>query len=195
MKKILIATNNKDKYRIVTDLLNRAGLSKNEFLFQSLADINYSGPDKKEEGTIDNRAEEKAKVVKKHLDEVNKNDFEYIIGIDDGIFIKGELRPNIKDYLKKILYENFLVNGEEFAFYRAYCLINISGDTIRTETKIPYTYKHKDSAEFKENSYPLSQVSVPLGYDIALTDMSDAEEDEYAWKYSKEKLIEFVNKL
>ena len=193
MKKILIATNNKDKYRIVTDLLKRAGLSDNEYFYQSLDDINYSGPDKKEEGTIENRAENKAKVVKEHLDNNKSNDYEYIVGIDDGIYIKGELRANIKDYIKKILYEDFLSDGEEFSFYRAYCVVKKDNDIIKTETKIPYTYKHKDSAEFKENSYPLSQVSVPLGYDIALTDMSDTEEDEYAWKYSKDKLVEFVN--
>ena len=195
MKKILIATNNRDKYRIVTDLLKRAGLNNDEYLYQSLDDINYSGPDMKEEGTIDNRAENKAKVVKEYLDEINGNDFEYIIGIDDGIFIKGELRANIKDYIKKILYEDFLEDGEEFSFYRAYCLIKDNNDIIKTKTKIPYKYKHKDSAEFKENSYPLSQVSVPLGSNIALTDMSDAEEDEYAWKYSKDRLVEFINLL
>jgi len=191
MKKVLIATTNKDKYRIVTDLLSRAGLSKDEFLYQSLSDIGYDGPDKKEQGTIQNRAEDKARAVKEYLDSKNKNDFEFIIGIDDGIFIKGALQENIKDYVKKILYENYLTDGEEYAFYRAYCLITRSGDLFKTETKIPYTYKHKDEAEFKTNSYPLSQVSVPYGYDVALTDLSNDEEDEYAWKYSKEKLLEF----
>ena len=148
MKKILIATTNKDKYRIVTYLLDRAGLKCDEYLYQSLDDINYSGPDKKEQGSIDNRAENKAKVVKEYLDNNSSNDFDYVIGIDDGIFIKGELQENIKDYIKKILYENFLSNGEEFAFYRAYCLIDKSGRIVKTQTQIPYTYKYKDKDHF-----------------------------------------------
>ena len=191
--KILIATTNKDKYRIVTYLLKRAGL--NDYEFKSLEDIDYDGPDKKEQGTIANRAENKAKVVKDYLDENNSNDFEFIIGIDDGIFIKGALQENIKDYIRKILYENYLDNGEEFAFYRAYCMIDKSNHIIKTETQIPYTYKYKDGAELKANSYPLSQVSVPLGYDVALTDLSNDEEDEYAWKYSKERLITLFNEI
>lgn len=195
MKKILIATTNKDKYKVVTYLLDRAGFSREGFLYKSLEDINYDGPDKKEHGTIENRAEDKAKVVKEYLDSKNLNDFEFIIGIDDGIYIKGALQENIKDYISKILYENYLSNGEKFAFYRAYCLINRFGQVVKTETQIPYTYKYKDGAELKDKSYPLSQVSVPLGYDVALTELVNDEEDEYAWKYSKDKLIELYNNL
>lgn len=193
MKEILIATTNKDKFRIVTYLLKKAGLDNYEY--KSLEDINYDGPDKKEQGTIVARAENKARVVKDYLDINNSNNFEFIIGIDDGIFIKGALQENIKDYVRKILYESYLDNSEEFAFYRAYCLITNSNRVIKTETKIPYTYKFKDGAELKANSYPLSQVSVPLGYEVALTDLSNNEEDEYAWKYSKEKLLEFIEEI
>lgn len=195
MKKILIATTNKDKYKIVTYLLSRAGLNKDEYLYQSLDDINYDGPDKKEQGTIEDRAENKAKVVKEYLDKNNLNDFEFIIGIDDGILIKGALQENIKDYVRKILYEGYLEDGEEYAFYRAYCLINKLGQLVRTETKIPYTYKYKDGAELKDNSYPLSQVAVPIGYDISVAELNNEEGNEYTWKYSKDKLTEFYNKL
>ena len=192
MKKILIATTNKDKYKIVTYLLDRAGLKKEEYLYQSLDDINYDGPDKKEQGSIENRAEEKAKTVKEYLKD---NDFEYIIGIDDGIFIKGALQENIKDYIKKILYEGYLENGEEYAFYRAYCFISKNGDILKTEISIPYTYKPKNGAEIKENSYPLSQVSVPLGSSVALSDMDEESANEYVWEYSKKKLLKIGDGL
>ncbi|MBR2704470.1 MAG: hypothetical protein IKE91_03275 [Clostridia bacterium] len=193
MNKILIATTNVDKYSVVTYLLKKAGLD--DYLYQSLNDINYDGPDKKEKGTIAERAENKAKVVKEYLDDNNINDFEFIIGIDDGIFIKGALQENIKDYIKKILYENFLSDGEEYAFYRAYCLISKSGDIFKTETKTPYSYKYKDGAAFYENAYPLSQVSVPNGYDIAVAELSEEEGNEYAWRYAKDKLNELVNSI
>lgn len=192
MKKILIATTNKDKYRVVTALLSRAGFNKDEYLFQSLYDINYNGSEKREQGSIEKRAEEKAKSVKEHL---GSSEFDYIIGIDDGIYIKGALQENIKDYVRKILYEGYLTDGEEYAFYRAYCLVSKNGDTYKTETKIPYTYKFKDGAEIRANSYPLSQVSVPKGYNVALTDLTEEQEDEYAWEYSKDKLISFVEDM
>ncbi len=191
MNKILIATTNIDKYNVVTYLLKKAGLD--DYLYQSLNDINYDGPDKKEQGSIEERAENKARVVKEYLDENNNNVYEFIIGIDDGIFIKGALEENIKDYIKRILYENYLADGEEYAFYRAYCLINKSGDIFKTETKIPYTYKFKSGAEFKEKAYPLSQVSVPYGYDVAVAELSSEDGNEYAWKYSKDKLNDLVN--
>ena len=192
MKKILIATTNKDKYRIVTYLLSRAGLYKDDYDFYSLDDIDYDGPDKKEEGSIENRAETKAKIVCEYL---KNDDYEYIIGIDDGIYIKGALQENIKEYLKKILYENYLTEGEEYSFYRAYCIISRAGQVFNTVTKIPYTYKPKENAELKANSYPLSQISVPVGHDIALTDLSENEGNEYTWNYSKEKLEELINKI
>ena len=192
MKKILIATTNKDKYKIVTYLLARAGLSSNKYYYLSLDDINYNGPDKKEEGSIEKRAETKAKTVSEYLKD---SDYEYIIGIDDGIFIKGALQENIKDYVKKILYENYLKEHEEYSFYRSYCVITKDGQAFKTETKIPYTYKTKENAELKANSYPLSQVSVPVGYNKTLTDLSRDEENEYTWMYSKEKLGELISKI
>ena len=167
MKKILIATTNKDKYQVVTYLLDKAGLSKNKYLYYSLDDINYDGPDKKEQGSINDRAKEKALVVKQYLP---YNDFEYIVGIDDGIFIKGALQENIKDYVGKILYEDYLADGEDYAFYRGYCIIAKDGTMYETRTKTPYIYKSKEDAEYKEYSYPLSQVSVPVGNDVAVSE-------------------------
>ncbi|MBQ3408680.1 MAG: hypothetical protein IJH12_05725 [Clostridia bacterium] len=192
MKKILIATTNKDKYKIVKYLLARAGLNEAEYMYQSLEDISYNGADKKEQGSIEMRAEMKARAIKEYLKD---NDYEYIIGIDDGIYIKGGLQENIKDYIKKILYENYLSNGEEYAFYRAYCVITKDGEVFKTETKIPYSYKAKENAELKPNSYPLSQISVPVGYDKALTDLSEDEANEYTWNNSKEKIIELIRAI
>lgn len=192
MKKILIATTNKDKFKVVTYLLDRAGLSKSEYVYQSLDDINYDGPDKKEQGSIAKRAEDKAKVVKEYLKEA---DFEYIIGIDDGIFIKSKLQENIKEYIGKILYENYLSEGEQYAFYRAYCVIDRSGNEYKTEIDIPYVYKPKENAVLKANSYPLSQVSVPIGHNKALTDLDENEGNEYVWSYSKAELKKLIYEI
>ena len=67
MKKILLATSNKDKFKIVKYILDKAGLSENDYEFLSLKDINYSGPDEKEQGTIKERARAKATSVSKSI--------------------------------------------------------------------------------------------------------------------------------
>ena len=173
MKNILIATKNKDKYKAVHYLLEKICFQEqNNYKFFSLNDINYKGPEEKEEGSLIQRAEQKAKTVKNYLDKNNGNIFEYIIGIDDGIFIKGKLQENIKDYVRKILYENYLNENENYSFARAYCLISKDNKIFKTTTNVPYKYKTKKNAEIKENSYPLSQVSVPIGMDKSLDELS-----------------------
>ena len=137
MKNILIATKNKDKYKVVHYLLEKICFQEqNNYKFFSLNDINYKGPEEKEEGSLIQRAEQKAKTVKNYLDKNNGNIFEYIIGIDDGIFIKGKLQENIKDYVRKILYENYLNENENYSFARAYCLISKDNKIFKTTTNV-----------------------------------------------------------
>ena len=51
------------------------------------------------------------------------------------------------------------------------------------------------NAVLKEHSYPLSQVSVPIGYNESVTDLNKVEKNEYTWKYSREKLETLVNEI
>jgi hypothetical protein len=97
-KTILLATSNKDKFKIVKYFLQKAGLEESEYQILSLKDINYCGPDEKEQGSIDQRAKAKAISVANNVS--NRNDYDFIIGIDDGIELKGSLRENVKDYIK-----------------------------------------------------------------------------------------------
>ena len=193
MKKVLLATSNKDKFKIVKYILHRAGLDENEFEFLSLKDINYNGPDEKESGTIDERARRKALSVKENL--ANPEEYEYIIGIDDGIELKGTVRENVKDHINKILFENYLEEKESIIFPRAYCCVDRFGRLFETIAQIEYTYKHKEDLIVKPNSYPLSQVMVPLGGDKSLTEMSEEDADEYCWESCKDKVIEMVEKM
>ena len=77
MKKILIATRNKDKFKIVSKLL-----STNEFKEYSFYNLNEieNIVDKKESGDVINRSKEKAKNA---YESIKNNDFEYIVGVDD----------------------------------------------------------------------------------------------------------------
>ena len=196
MKNILIATKNNDKYKIVHYLLEKLCFPKNKnFQYFSLNDINYNGPEEKEEGSLTQRAEIKAKNVKNYLDLHKKNIYEYIIGVDDGIFIKSKLRENIKDYVKKILYDNYLEENEEFSFSRAYCILSKENKIFCTITNVPYIFKSKKNAIIKENSYPLSQVSVPKGYDKSLSDLTGEEGYLYCYNYSKNNLEELIKEI
>ena len=193
MKKVLLATSNKDKFKIVKYILHKAGLKENEYEILSLKDINYNGPDEKESGGIAERARNKAISVKENLS--NPEEYEYIIGIDDGIELKGTVRENVKDHIKMILFENYLEEKESIIFPRAYCCIDKFGRMYETIAEIKYTYKHKDNLTVEPNSYPLSQVMVPIGGDRSLTEMSEEDADEYCWESCKDKVIEMVEKM
>ena len=66
-------------------------------------------PDEKESGTNIERARQKALNAYNHLKEYN---FDYIVGLDDAIRIKNRLEPNIKEYINKLLLDNYLSDGE-----------------------------------------------------------------------------------
>ena len=109
--------------------------------------------------------------------------------------MKGKLEENIKDYLKKILYENYLEENEEICFSRAYCVISKDDKIFRTITKVPYKYKPKKNAEIKENTYPLKQVCVPLGLDKSLSDLNIDESFSYCYNYTKENLMKLNEEI
>lgn len=193
MKKVLLATSNKDKFKIVKYILIKAGLDESEYEILSLKDINYNGPDEKESGGIDERARNKAISVKENL--ANSDEFEFIIGIDDGIELKGTVRENVKDHINMILFENYLEENESIIFPRAYCCIDRFGRMFETVAEIRYTYKHKDGLVVEPNSYPLSQVMVPLGGDMVLNEMNEEDADEYCWESCRDEVVEMVDRM
>ena len=194
MKKILIATTNKDKYTVVCYLLEKTCFQKkNNFQFFSLNDINYQAKEEKEKGSIIERAKNKAITIKNYLMKNNLNIYEYIIGIDDGIILKGKLHENIKDYLKKILLENYLEDGEPIIFYRAFYIISKENKDYEAITNVPYKYRPKINAIIKDNSYPLKQVCVPLDSNKTLMDLTEEEGCLYCLSHSKESLMKLKN--
>ena len=80
MKTILLATSNKDKFKVVKYLLQKAGLEETEYQILSLKDVNYSAPDEKEQGSIDQRARTKAISVVNNIP--NREIYDFIIGMD-----------------------------------------------------------------------------------------------------------------
>lgn len=190
MKKVLIATTNNDKFEIVSELFKRTIFSENEYEILKLTkDMNV--PDEKERGNNIERARTKALNAYSYLKEYN---FDFIVGLDDAIVIKGKTEPNIKEYLNKIIYENYLEDGEEYAFNRAYCIVDKDKNIFETNIDIPYQYRKLDhDINLREFGYPLSLVSCPVGSNIPLTELTFEEDIEYYLKYSKDALLKIKN--
>ena len=187
MDKILIATKNKDKFEIVKRILNTI-LENCEYY--SLYDLNEIVKDEKEIGNVQQRAYAKAKQV---YDNIKENEFMYIIGIDDGIEMKGKIIENVKEYINDIIEDRYLKEGEIVSVVRAYCFMNIHGNYKTVTTKIPFEYKKLNKKiEIKQNSYPLSNVLKPLDSNKTVVEMEDNESNEYYLKYSKSVIEEIL---
>ena len=186
MKKILIATRNKDKYKIVSKLLS-AKTFKN-FKFISLNEIKEDIIDKKEVGDIKNRSYEKAMNVYKSF---KNNIYDYIVGIDDGIEIRGNIIENVKEYIKAILDNKYLKENEKVYIVRAYTFINKKGKFKILVTKIPFKYKKLEKQiKIEENSYPLSHVLTPIDSNQRIIDLDEYDTNKYYLNYSEDKFNE-----
>ena len=189
MKKVLIATQNKDKFNIVKKILN----SSDEGIYDcySLRDMTTPVILSEEEGTVQNRAFNKAMETFKI---VGKDQYEYIVGIDDGIEIRGEIIENVKDYINDILNNNYLKENEIINIVRAYCFAINDNEYYEITTKIPFKYiECKEKINIKANTYPLSNVMAPLYCDKSVVNLTEEETNNYYLQYSKEKIEEVLN--
>ena len=193
MKNILIATRNKDKFKLLSKLLSTELLKDSKFF--SLNDIEDEIEDKKEVGDIKNRSYEKA--MNAYLS-IKNNIYKYIIGIDDGIEMKGQMIENVKEYIKDILDDKYLKEDEIVYIKKAYTFIDKNGVFKTIVTKIPFKYKKlTNHFEIEENSYPLNHVLTPIDSNLRLVDIDEETTNNYLLTYSKEGFDEvekFFNK-
>ena len=188
MKKVLIATTNKDKFDSVSKIFKNTIFPNEEYVIERMTD-DMNVPDEKEEGNNNERARRKAINAFNHLKEYN---YDYIVGLDDAVVVKGRIEPNIKEYLHKILFENYLDDNEEYAFNRAYSIIDINGKIYETNTVIPYIYKGlSNDMKIEDHSYPLAKVSFPIGYDKPICELNQEEEINYYLEYVKDSFNSF----
>lgn len=186
MKKVLIASTNNDKYETVYNIFINTIFPVDEYEIVKLTD-DMNLPDEKESGNNIERARNKALNAVNHLKSYN---FDYIVGLDDAVVIKGRIEPNIKEYLHKILFEHYLEDGEEYAFNRAYCIIDKDDNMYETNIDVPYVYHDlQEEFELKERSYPLSHVSYPIGYDKPVCELNHDEQIDYYLKYVKDGIM------
>lgn len=193
MENILIATRNKDKFKLLSKLLSTELLRDSKFF--SLNDIEDEIEDKKEVGDIKNRSYEKA--MNAYLS-IKNNIYQYIIGIDDGIEMKGQMIENVKEYIKDILDDKYLKEDEIVYIKKAYTFIDKNGVFKTIVTKIPFKYKKlTNHFEIEENSYPLNHVLTPVDSNLRLVDIDEEITNNYLLTYSKEGFDEvekFFNK-
>ena len=182
MNKVLIATRNKDKFKIVSKLLT--SIFKN-YKYYNLNDLDEEIIDKKESGDVINRSYEKAKNA---YDSIKNNDFKYIVGIDDGIKIRDEILENVKELIKPIINDEYLNNDEVVYIVRAYTFFSNTGDYYKILTEIPFKYKKITyNLEIEKNSYPLSHVLRTLDSDKTVIEQNFDESNNYYLKYSENK--------
>lgn len=182
MENILIATRNKDKFKLLSKLLSTELLRDSKFF--SLNDIEDEIEDKKEVGDIKNRSYEKA--MNAYLS-IKNNIYQYIIGIDDGIEMKGQMIENVKEYIKDILDDKYLKEDEIVYIKKAYTFIDKNGVFKTIVTKIPFKYKKlTNHFEIEENSYPLNHVLTPIDSNLRLVDIDEETTNNYLLSYSKE---------
>ena len=186
MEKILIATKNKDKFEIVKRILD--SIHGKDYEYYNLYDIKDLYKNDKESGTVQERAYNKAKEI---FLNIKNNDFKYIIGIDDGIKMKGIIRENVKDYIEDIINNKYLKEGEQVEIVRSYCFMSQDGNNNIVTTQIPFIYhKLNNRIEIKENSYPLSNVLIPLNSCKTVAEMNKEENNLYYLKYSEQEIKE-----
>lgn len=180
MGKILIATRNEDKFKIVKKMLE--DISNNKFQFVNLRDLKIN-KDTEEIGDILERAEQKARLL---INDVEQ-DITGIIGIDDGIKIKGNTTPETKKEADKILSGNYLELDEVVCIVRGLFMINTKTNEYEScLNEIPFKYiEDKTQIKRVEGAYPLSYVLGRLEKNKAIAYDTEDESHRYYMDYSK----------
>lgn len=178
--KILIATKNNSKFEIISRMLY--SILGHNILIKSLNNYDYF-IDKDEVGTNIERAKAKAKNAEEQI----KENFDFILGIDDGIIIDGKEYVTVKDHLYDIVVGDKIKIGSTIYITRAYFLISNDKKEFLCYNKIPYIVRKKlDTVEM--GGYPLNSVISTIDNDTVLTERSNEELNDYFLKYSIDDL-------
>lgn len=184
--KILIATTNEDKCRIVRAMVEH--LIPDAHLV-SLKEATVDG-DVVEVGTMAERALQKARYFQERLDWLGReSEFEGVLGIDDGLSIDaGEALPNSKELTDEILQEKWPV-GTPVDVVRAFALI-LRGEKPRVETtKVPFVFRGNPNKLKREpGQYPLSRVLAPAGMDVPVIELDGEQENSFNLIHTGEAL-------
>ena len=174
--KILIATQNNSKFNIISKMI-KSILGENIELKNLNEYKDYK--DEIEIGDNLNRAKQKAYNAKNQL----KEEFDIILGIDDGIILNDVEYVSVKDKLYDIVVGDKYPIGETIYITRTYYLINKDNVETYVLNKIPYIIQKK-LKQINLVGYPLNDVISTIDNDIVLSSRDEEELNEYFLKYS-----------
>lgn len=188
--RFLVATRNKDKFNVVKLLIESLDL---HITLVPLFAINIFD-DIVEEGSIEERAVQKAKFFFGKLQELeNAEQFDGVLGTDDGIQIGDQLpSPNSKELTDSILEEKY-PKGTSIGIVRAFAVITKSGLMRSTQSVIPFVFLGNENGITRtDGQYPLSKVLAPLGMTVPFSQLNDEESNKFMLEYSKKELTEIL---
>ena len=129
-----------------------------------------------------------------NAEEQIKEDFDFILGIDDGIIIDGKEYVTVKDHLYDIVVGDKIKIGSIIYITRAYFLISNDRKEVLCYNKIPYIVRKKlDTVEMGGD--PVNSVISTIDNDTVLTERSNEELNNYFLKYSVDDLMTMFNNV
>lgn len=191
--KVLIATQNLDKFKIISGMLKKCGLEDSTFF--NLKDVNVL-TQSEENGTLVNRAMLKATFAQKNI--ANPLEMDLFVGVDDGMKYKGnETNVDSKVVTENILSNNLLEIGEILTIVRAFAFVDNKGQIIdQFETEIPFKFiGNLKNIKSEETKYPLSHVLSTIRNKDAIIAMDENDSLDYYLEFSKDRILEALKKV
>ncbi|MGM0408092.1 MAG: hypothetical protein ACQERU_08905 [Bacteroidota bacterium] len=183
-----------DKYRIITALISLVLCDK--IWFQSIIDAGIKF-EISEEGSIIQRAEQKAIEVWKYMNRTERKKYFATIGIDDGFSLKkdDEGDPNSKLVTDKILSGTFIKKNRTIWLKRGIALYNEQGlNSILTT--IPFVFLgNPNNIKHQEGAYSLMQVLRPINGNSALNEIEFDEAIQYYSSYCNNDIKRLFNEM
>lgn len=189
--KVIIATKNRDKFALVSNLLRRTGRFDGAKFF-SLKDLDIS-EDFEEIGNVQERALKKARDYAGVLQSKGlSGDVRCVIGVDDAMLVEkeGEIVVDSKTITDEILAGTRMALGERLIVVRGYGMIDMeTGEDGTCETRSPFVFLgNEDGVIRKDGEYPLSRVLAYEGDTVPTTERPWEVGMEYRWKHDHEPL-------
>ncbi len=185
--KCLIATQNKDKSNIISQML--LSILGNNLQIKDLTNYgNYI--EGEEKGNNIERAKQKAQNAINQI----QDPYDFILGIDDGIIIDNVEYAAVKEHLFDIIVGDKVKVGSKIYITRAYYLITKDKKEFWCYNKIPYIVQRKLSS-YDKSGYQLNTVISTVDNNKVLTERSSVELNEYFLKYTLDDLKTLFSKV
>lgn len=163
-QKILIATNNLSKFKVIEPLIKQTGLVNFDYARPEELGIEFNVT---ETGSLQNRARLKAVKLYDVLKASSKiDDVFMIVGSDDGIRIDDEKKTysDSKMATDRILKGDRVKLGDSITIVRAFAFVSQNGDIKSCIARVPMVFiGNPGNIKRQEGVYPLEHVLAYIG--------------------------------